>query len=145
MILYRFFFSKFFFNFFFLIFFFEKRFWKKKLYKIISNNHFLMSTFFENCNSENNDILFNLFVALNPHQCLQDWYCINKMLPLSLGEQKMKIAIGARVLLCSWFCLVNLPFMYISSVLIFLMLQLLNTSCSLMKFELFWLFGAFFK
>jgi hypothetical protein len=32
------------------------------------------------------------------------------MLFLSLGEQEIKIAIGARVLLCSWFYLVNLPF-----------------------------------
>ena len=33
-----------------------------------------------------------------------------KILFLSQGELEMKIAIGARVLLCSWFYLVNLPF-----------------------------------
>ena len=32
------------------------------------------------------------------------------MLFLSLGEQEIKIAIGASVLLCSYFCVVNLPF-----------------------------------
>ena len=36
-------------------------------------------------------------------------YTTSKKLFLSLGEQEIKIAIGAWVLLCSWFCVVNLP------------------------------------
>ena len=56
---------------------------------------FLPLTFFENLNFENNDILYYLFVALNHHQHVQDWYRINKMLFLSLGEQDIKITIGA--------------------------------------------------
>ena len=65
---------------------------------------------YENVNFENNDILFYLFFDLNHQRTSQDWYRVIQMLFLSLGEQEVRIAIWGRVLLCSWFYVVNFPF-----------------------------------
>ena len=91
------------------------KFWKtvlKKKFYMISwkTKHFSLLTFFENLNFWNNDILFYLFFDLNDQRTSQDWYRFNEILFLSLGEQDIKIAIWGRVLLCSWFYVVNLPF-----------------------------------
>ena len=113
--------------------------WQKgqKIGKIRNKNDFFFQTFFQkvvrfeiwlhldmfsslflfkkchlgckNVNFENNDNLFYLFFNLNHQKTSQDWYRVTQMLFLSLGQQEIKIAIWGRVLLCSWFYVVNLP------------------------------------
>ena len=70
---------------------FKKNFRKKNfVYKNLKNNNFLLKKFFENFFFWNFFWNFSFFFSLNHQRTSQDWYRFNKILFLSLGEQKYK-------------------------------------------------------